>query len=40
MVKFFNEGLKAYKGLGSNDEAIHGTFLGIRLVIGGHFRLS
>lgn len=40
VVKFFNEGFKVYKGLGSNDDDNHGTFLGIRLAIGGHFRSS
>jgi hypothetical protein len=40
VVKFFNEGFMVYKGLGSNDDDNHGTFLGIRLAIGGHFRSS
>jgi hypothetical protein len=35
VVKFFNEGFKVYKGLGSNDDDNNGTFLGIRLAIGG-----
>jgi hypothetical protein len=34
VVKFFNEGFKGYKGLGSNDDTNHGTFLGIRTNIG------
>jgi hypothetical protein len=40
VIKFFNEGFKVYKRLGSNDDDNHGTFLGIRLAIGGHFRSS
>jgi hypothetical protein len=40
VVKFFNEGFNVYKGLGSNDDDNHGTILGIRLAIGGHFRSS